>query len=127
MLINKISLLDVMRKTNSNSNNQAKQNIASLILDTDPFDISKLTELIDLGNNACGTEKAADLLETYLMASDDNTLMSAYFEIIEQYNKMFGFLKTLGYSMNEFKAEIESKTNSARKQMKENDNVQLDN
>lgn len=130
MLITNISLLDVMKKTHSNSNNQAKQNVASYVLDTNPFDVEKLTELINLGNASCGNEKASDILKNYLMVSEDNTLFSAYFEIIEQYNKLFGFLKDFGYTIDDFKAEMETKAKEAKAQNKdkvEDENMQLDN
>lgn len=114
MLITKISILDVMKKSHSNSMNQVSQNIASYVMDTDPFNVDKLVDMIQLGNSNCQIEKAADILENYLMASDDNTLLDAYFEIINSYDKMFGFLKLFGYTVDEFKQEIMNKVNEQK-------------
>lgn len=118
-LITKIRIVDVMHRTKSNSLKQSGDNIADLIFNTDPMNINKIVDLISLGNSSCEVDKAADILENYLEASPDNTLITAYLEIISKYEELFGIFKTAHLTIDDVKAQIEESGKAIKEQFDE--------
>lgn len=79
------------------------------IINIDNFEINKIVELIKLGSpeiNMEDDEKAYDKLDKYLETSDENSLITAYIDLLNDINtdlKLF-----MGIDMNELKAKLKN-------------------
>lgn len=77
------------------------------LLDVGNFEITKIANLIKLGNSDFKTEEEAyDRLDDYLAADEDHSLISAYFDLIDELDKDVKVLKSCGISIAELKAQF---------------------
>lgn len=90
------------------------------LLDIGNLEVSKLAEIIKLGNTfpkGCNEdEEAYNKLDAYLAMSEDNSIISAFFDLIDELDKDLKIMKSCGLKVSDikeqFKAEVENKVNN---------------
>ena len=90
------------------------------LLDIGNIEVSKLAEIIKLGNtftNGCDEyEEAYKKLDEYLAMDEDNSLISAFFDLIDELDRDLKILRSCGLKVSDikkqFKAEVEKKVNN---------------
>ena len=89
------------------------------LLDIGNLEVSKIAEIIKLGNEfPKGTdadEMAYEKLDNYLEANEDNSVITAFFDLIEDLDRDLKIMRSCGLKVSDikeqFKAEIEKKLN----------------
>lgn len=77
------------------------------LLDIGNFEINRLAELIMLGNrDFTSEEQAYERLDEYLKADDDHSIITAYFDLIEELDKDIKLMKSCGIRIADLKAEF---------------------
>lgn len=87
------------------------------LLDIGNLEVSKIAEIIKLGNDfPKGTdadEMAYEKLDNYLEASEDNSVITAFFDLIEDLDRDLKIMRSCGLKVSDikkqFKEEIEKK------------------
>lgn len=90
------------------------------LLDIGNIEVSKLANIIKLGNTfpkGCDEdEEAYKKLDDYLAMDENNSLISAFFDLIDELDKDLKIMKSCGLKVSDikeqFKAEIENKVNN---------------
>ena len=90
------------------------------LLDIGNLEVSKIAEIIKLGNTfpkGCDEdEEAYNKLDAYLAMSEDNSIISAFFDLIDELDKDLKIMKSCGLKVSDikeqFKAEVENKVNN---------------
>ena len=90
------------------------------LLDIGNLEVSKLAEIIRLGNTfpkGCDEyEESYKKLDDYLAADPNNSIITAFFDLIDELDTDLKILKSCGISVEdikkEFKAEVEKKVNN---------------
>jgi hypothetical protein len=90
------------------------------LLDIGNLEINKIAEIIKLGNTfpkGCDEdEEAYKKLDDYLGMSDEHSLISAFFDLIDDLDKDLKIMKSCGLNVSDikenFKAEIEKRVES---------------
>lgn len=111
-----------------------KNNISMMqLLDIGDFDINKIADLIRLGNSITMEFKDNDTpevrqekeeapykkLDEYFMADENNSAITAYFDIMEEMDLDIKILKTCGISVKKLKDEFSTKAYEMGKQFEE--------
>jgi len=89
------------------------------LMDVGRLSVDKMLKLIVLGNstskNKMPMEEAGELLDTFLKESEDNSLIEAYFTLLEELDMDLKLLKASGISIKElresFKQELTKQVN----------------
>jgi hypothetical protein len=77
------------------------------LLDIGNFEVNKLADIIMLGNKDFNTEEEAyNRLDEYLKSDDEHSLISAYFDLIDELDKDIKILKSCGVSIETLKSEF---------------------
>ena len=72
------------------------------LLDVGNFEITRIANLIKLGNSDFKTEEEAYArLDEYLASDEDHSLISAYFDLIDEPDRDVKVLKSCGISIAE--------------------------
>lgn len=90
------------------------------LLDIGNIEVSKLAEIIKLGNTftkGCNEdEEAYKKLDEYLAMDEDNSLISAFFDLIDELDRDLKILRSCGLKVSDikeqFKKEVENKVNN---------------
>lgn len=90
------------------------------LLDIGNIEVSKLANIIKLGNTfpkGCDEdEEAYKKLDDYLAMDEDNSLISAFFDLIDELDRDLKILRSCGLKVSDikeqFKAEVEKKVNN---------------
>ena len=90
------------------------------LLDIGNLEVSKIAEIIKLGNTfpkgADEDEEAYNKLDAYLAMSEENSIISAFFDLIDELDKDLKIMKSCGLKVSDikaqFKAEVENKVNN---------------
>lgn len=91
------------------------------LLDIGNFEVNKLANLIMLGNKDFKSEEEAyDRLDEYLKSDEDNSLITAYFDLIDELDKDIKLMKSCGIKIDELKAEFKNMANQMGDKFKEN-------
>lgn len=91
------------------------------LLDIGNFEVNKLANLIMLGNKDFKSEEEAyDRLDEYLKSDEENSLISAYFDLIDELDKDIKLMKSCGIKIDELKAEFKNMANQMGNKFKEN-------
>lgn len=91
------------------------------LLDIGNFEVNKLANIIMLGNKDFKTEEEAyDRLDEYLKSDEDNSLITAYFDLIDELDKDIKLMKSCGIKIDELKAEFKNMANQMGDKFKEN-------
>lgn len=89
------------------------------LLDRAYIEINKLGELIKIGNSVgkqlCTDEQAYNILDTYLTASPDNSLISAYFCILRELDNDLKLMKDFGINIDDLEKQIKQEISKAIK------------
>lgn len=94
-----------------------KANKCSVVdaLDIGNLEVNKLARLIKLGNHNMTEEQAYEKLDDYLYADENNSLISAFLDLVEELDRDLRILKTCGVSVADLKERmfksIKSRTN----------------
>ena len=88
-------------------------------LDVGNLEVNKITDLIRLGNGKdCTEEQASQLLDEYLENDDENSIISAYLDLLGELDRDLRILKACGISIDELKesftSEIANKTSNLK-------------
>lgn len=75
------------------------------LLDVGNFEVNKIVNLISLGNNYKTEEEAYNKLDEYL-ADENNSLISAYFDLLKEMDGDLKILKSCGIKVEDLKAEF---------------------
>lgn len=73
------------------------------IMDIGNLSIVRIAQLVQLGNPNCSEEESYTLLDDYLAMDDDNSLLSAYFTLLDEYDRDFKILRASGVSVDDLK------------------------
>jgi hypothetical protein len=91
------------------------------LLDIGNFEVNKLANIIMLGNKDFKSEEEAyDRLDEYLKSDEDNSLITAYFDLIDELDKDIKLMKSCGIKVDELKAEFKNMANQMGDKFKEN-------
>jgi hypothetical protein len=91
------------------------------LLDIGNFEVNKLANIIMLGNKDFKSEEEAyDRLDEYLKSDEDNSLITAYFDLIDELDKDIKLMKSCGIKIDELKAEFNNMANQMGDKFKEN-------
>lgn len=91
------------------------------LLDIGNFEVNKLANIIMLGNKDFKTEEEAyDRLDEYLKSDEDNSLITAYFDLIDELDRDIKLMKSCGIKIDELKAEFKNMANQMGDKFKEN-------
>ena len=90
------------------------------LLDIGNLEVSKIAEIIKLGNTfpkGCDEdEEAYKKLDDYLAMDENNSIISAFFDLIDDLDKDLKIMKSCGLKVSDikeqFKAEVENKVNN---------------
>ena len=90
------------------------------LLDIGNLEVSKIANIIKLGNTfpkGCDEdEEAYKKLDDYLAMDEDNSLISAFFDLIDELDRDLKILRSCGLKVSDikeqFKAEVEKKVNN---------------
>lgn len=82
------------------------------LLDIGNLEVNKIAQIILLGNPAMKEEEEAyQRLDEYLSSDEDNSVISAFFDLIEELDRDLKILKSCGLKVSDikeqFKAQIE--------------------
>lgn len=77
------------------------------LLDVGNFEVNKIVNLISLGNDYKTEEEAYSKLDEYL-ADENNSLISAYFELLKEMDENLKILKSCGIKVEDLKKEFEN-------------------
>ena len=75
------------------------------LLDVGNFEVNKIVNLIALGNDYKTEEEAYKKLDEYL-ADENNSLISAYFDLLKEMDENLKILKSCGIKVEDLKAEF---------------------
>lgn len=90
------------------------------LLDVGNFEITRIANLIKLGNSDFKTEEEAYArLDEYLASDEDNSLISAYFDLIDELDRDVKVLKSCGISIAELKAQFNDVAGDLGNKMKD--------
>ena len=77
------------------------------ILDIGNFEITKIANIIRLGNkDFINEEDAYNRLDEYLKSDEEHSLISAYFDLIDELDKDIKILRSCGVRVEDLKAEF---------------------
>lgn len=90
------------------------------LLDIGNLEVSKIAEIIKLGNTfpkGCDEdEEAYKKLDDYLAMDEDNSIISAFFDLIDDLDKDLKIMRSCGLKVSDikeqFKAEVDKKVNN---------------
>lgn len=71
------------------------------VVDVGDLNINYIIDLIMLGNKGMKREEACDKLDTYVAASEDNSYVSAYFELLKEYDMDTKLLRASGIKVQD--------------------------
>lgn len=88
------------------------------LLDIGNLEVNKIATIIGLGNPDMKTEEEAyQRLDEYLSSDEDNSIISAFFDLIDEMDKDLKLLKSCGINVSDikeqFKAEIANSVDKA--------------
>lgn len=88
------------------------------LLDIGNLELNKIANIIYLGNPQMNDiEEAYARLDEYLSADEDNSIISAFFDLVDELDKDLKILKTCGMKASDikeqFKSEIENSFNKS--------------
>lgn len=91
------------------------------LLDIGNFEISKIANLIMLGNRDFKDEtEAYDRLDEYLKSDEDHSLISAYFDLIDELDSDIKIMKSCGIKIADLKAEFKGMSDNLGTKFKSN-------
>lgn len=91
------------------------------LLDIGNFEISKIANLIMLGNRDFKDEtEAYDRLDEYLKSDEDHSLISAYFDLIDELDSDIKIMKSCGIKVSALKAEFKGMSDNLGAKFKSN-------
>lgn len=91
------------------------------LLDIGNFEVNKLANIIMLGNKDFKSEEEAyDRLDEYLKSDEENSLISAYFDLIDELDRDIKLMKSCGIKIDDLKAEFKDMANQMGDKFKEN-------
>lgn len=91
------------------------------LLDIGNFEISKIANLIMLGNRDFKDEtEAYDRLDEYLKSDEDHSLISAYFDLIDELDSDIKIMKSCGIKIADLKAEFKGMSDNLGSKFKSN-------
>jgi hypothetical protein len=86
------------------------------LLDIGNLEVSKIAQIIELGNPGMKTdEEAYQRLDEYLSSDEEHSIISAFFDLIDELDKDLKIMKSCGLNVqdikDQFKAEVEKSVN----------------
>lgn len=85
------------------------------------FKVGDIMNLIKLGNGkTCTDEEAGELLDNYLASDEDHSVISAYFDVIDELDRDLKILKECGVSMKELRDNLKNDMKAKADKVKEN-------
>lgn len=91
------------------------------LLDIGNFEISKIANLIMLGNRDFKDEtEAYDRLDEYLKSDEDHSLISAYFDLIDELDSDIKIMKSCGIKISDLKKEFKGMSDNLGAKFKSN-------
>lgn len=91
------------------------------LLDIGNFEISKIANLIMLGNKDFKDEtEAYDRLDEYLKSDEDHSLISAYFDLIDELDSDIKIMKSCGIKISDLKKEFKGMSDNLGTKFKNN-------
>lgn len=87
------------------------------LLDIGNLEVNKIAQIVMLGNPAMKEEEEAyQRLDEYLSSDDEHSIITAFFDLIEELDKDLKILKSSGIKVSDikdqFKAQIEKNVNT---------------
>lgn len=90
------------------------------LLDIGNLEVSKIAEIIKLGNTfgpgVNEEEEAYKRLDDYLSSDEEHSIISAFFDLIDELDRDLKIMKSCGLRVSDikaqFKAEVENKVNN---------------
>lgn len=90
------------------------------LLDIGNFEVNKIANIIMLGNKDFKSEEEAyEALDNYLRAEDDNSLITAYFDLIDELDRDIKLMKSCGIRVDDLKAEFKGMADKMGSKFKE--------
>lgn len=90
------------------------------LLDIGNFEVNKIANIIMLGNKDFKSEEEAyEALDNYLRAEDDNSLITAYFDLIDELDRDIKLMKSCGIRVADLKAEFKGMADKMGSKFKE--------
>lgn len=84
------------------------------LVSMDGFEITKLATLIMLGNRGLNNEEEAYvLLDDYLKSDEDHSLISAFFDLLDELDMDIKIFKSTGLNISDIKKEYEAEAKKA--------------
>lgn len=88
------------------------------LLDIGNLEVSKIANIIYLGNPQMKDEEEAyQRLDEYLSSDDEHSIISAFFDLIDELDKDLKIMKSCGLNVqdikDQFKAEVEKSVNKS--------------
>lgn len=91
------------------------------LLDIGNFEVNKIANIIMIGNKDFKSEEEAyEALDNYLRSDEDHSLISAYFDLIDELDRDIKLMKSCGIRVNDLKEEFKSMANKMGDKFKEN-------
>lgn len=94
-------LTSVLDKYESKTGNSVDELIGSMT----GLSVSKILDLIQLGNNNIEREDASRILDDYL-ADEDNTLITALFDLLDEFDRDTKMFKSCGVRIEDLKKQM---------------------
>lgn len=91
------------------------------LLDIGNFEVNKIANIIKLGNKDFKTEEEAyDRLDEYLKSDDEHSLITAYFDLIDELDRDIKILKSCGVKIEDLKTQFKEMAAGMGKKLKDN-------
>lgn len=127
------TIKNILTNTKSNSMNQAGINIAELILGKSAINYDDTIDLIALSLEGKDKAEAENKVIEYLAENEENSVRSAFEELLTFYDKLFGVSDCFKISLKDYLDTIDNAMNEKYTELLGNltdkgnkDNVQLD-
>lgn len=76
-------------------------------IDVGNLSVHKMLRLVQIGNNLCDEEHAADKLDNFL-ADDEHSLVDAYIQLLDELDMDTKLLKRSGVKVSDIRAQFEN-------------------
>lgn len=84
------------------------------IIDVGDLNISSIIDLAELGNKGMKREDVCDKIDTYLAASDDNSYVSVYFDLLKEFDMDTKLLRASGVKVQDLIDDYNNKLKEER-------------
>lgn len=97
------------------------------LLDIGNFEINRIATLIKLGNRIDNEEEIYKILDDYLREDEEHSLISAYFDLLDDLDHDLRILKSCGVNVNDLKDQFKNMAEDRASRLLNDNNKDIEN